>query len=155
MKTLLFALCLLIALPVAAQHQAPPGADPSLVKPLQERKDVLSWKLLSQVELVKQKDRYVPQFATDVSALDQKQVKVQGFMMPLQMGDKQTHFVLSAMPQSCSFCLPGGPESLVEVKTRTPVKYTFDALVLSGKLSVLKEDPTGVFYRLTDAEPAK
>jgi hypothetical protein len=104
---------------------------------------------------VKQKDRYVPQFAADVAALDQKVVKVQGFMMPLQMGDKQSHFVLSAMPQSCSFCLPGGPESMVEVKTRTPVKYTFDAMVLSGKLSVLKEDPTGVFYRLTDAETAK
>jgi hypothetical protein len=44
---------------------------------------------------------------------------------------------------------------MVEVKTRTPVKYTFDAMVLSGKLSVLKEDPTGVFYRLTDAETAK
>ena len=152
-RTLL--LLLSFSLPAAAQHQAPPGADPTQFKPLEERKDVLSWKLLSQVELIKQKDRYVPRFAADVAALDQKQVKVQGFMMPLQMGDKQTHFVLSAMPQSCSFCLPGGPESLVEVKTKAPVKYTFDALVLSGKLSVLKEDPTGVFYRLTDAEPAK
>jgi hypothetical protein len=150
-----FLVLLSLSLPATAQHQAPPGTDPAQFKPLQERKDVLSWKLLSQVELVKQKDRYVPQFAADVAALDQKLVKVQGFMMPLQMGDKQTHFVLSAMPQSCSFCLPGGPESLVEVKTRAPVKYTFDALVLSGKLSVLKEDPTGVFYRLTDAEPAK
>jgi uncharacterized protein len=155
MRIRTFLVLLSLSLPATAQHQAPPGADPAQFKPLQERKDVLSWKLLSQVELVKQKDRYVPQFAADVSALDQKLVKVQGFMMPLQMGDKQTHFVLSAMPQSCSFCLPGGPESLVEVKTKAPVKYTFDALVLSGKLSVLKEDPTGVFYRLTDAEPAK
>ena len=155
MKTIVFFVFLLAALPAAAQHQAPPGIDPGQFKPLAERKDVISWKLLSQVELVKQKDRYVPSFAADVAALDQKQVKLQGFMMPLQMGDKQTHFVLSAMPQSCAFCLPGGPESLVEVKTRAPVKYTFDAMLLSGKLSVLKEDPTGVFYRLTDAEPAK
>jgi uncharacterized protein len=146
---------LAFSLPAAAQHQLPPGADPSQFKPLAERTDVLSWKLLSQVELVKQKDRYVPQFAAGVAALDQKQVKVQGFMMPLEMGDKQSHFVLSAMPQSCAFCLPGGPEGLVEVKTRTPVKYSFDALVLTGKLSVLKDDPTGVFYRLTEAEPAK
>ena len=36
-----------------------------------------------------------------------------------------------------------------------PVKYTFDAVVMSGKLTVLKDDPTGVFYRLTDAVPAK
>jgi uncharacterized protein len=143
------------SLPAAAQHQAPPGADPSQFKPLQERKDVLSWKLLSQVELVKQKDRYVPQFAADVAALDQKQVKVQGFMMPLQVGDKQSHFVLTAMPQSCAFCLPGGPESMVEVKSKTPVKYTFEAVVLSGKLTVLKDDPTGIFYRLTDAVPTK
>jgi uncharacterized protein len=146
---------LLLAFPVFAQHQAPPGVDPNQVQALPERKDILSWKMLSQVELVKQKDRYVPQFSKDVSALDQKEVKVQGFMMPLQMGDKQTHFVLSAMPQSCAFCMPGGPESMVEVKSKAAVKYTFEPVVLTGKLSVLKDDPTGVFYRLTDAVQSK
>ena len=144
-----------LAFPAIAQHQMPQGADPSGFKPLPERKDVVSWKTLSQVELVKQKDRYVPQFAKDVSALDQKEVKVQGFMMPLQVGDKQSHFVLTAMPQSCAFCLPGGPETMVEVKSKTPVKYTFEPVVLTGKMVILKDDPTGVFYRLTDAVPTK
>jgi hypothetical protein len=155
MKTLLLVLATL-AFPALAQHQMPPqGADPSGFKPLPERKDVVSWKTLAQVELVKAKDRYVPQFASNVTALDQKTVKMQGFMLPLQMGDKQSHFVLAAMPQTCSFCMPGGPESMVEVKMKTPVKYTFDAVILSGKLTVLKDDPTGIFYRLTDAEPSK
>ena len=155
MNKLLLAVLVAIATPALAQHQVPPGVDPNQFQPLPERKDVVSWKLLQKVELVKQKDRYVPQFANDVAALDQKEVKVQGFMMPLQVGDKQSHFVLSAMPQSCAFCLPAGPEGMVEVKTKTPVKYTFDAVVVSGKLSVLKDDPTGVFYRITDAVPAK
>lgn len=155
MNKILLAVLLAFAAPAIAQHQVPPGVDPNQFKPLPERKDVLSWKTLSQVELVKQKDRYVPQFAKDVSALDQKEVKVQGFMMPLQVGDKQSHFVLTAMPQSCAFCLPGGPESMVEVKSKTPVKYTFDAVVLTGKLTVLKDDPTGIFYRLTEAVPTK
>jgi hypothetical protein len=146
---------LLIAAPAWAQHPMPQGADPSQFKPLPDRNDVVSWKLLAQVELVKQKDRYVPQFAKDVSALDQKQVKVQGFMMPLQVGDKQSHFVLTAMPQSCAFCLPGGPESMVEIKSKVPVKYTFEPVVLTGKMAILKDDPTGVFYRLVDAVPAK
>jgi len=144
-----------LAFPALAQHQMPQGADPNAFKPLAERKDVVSWKTLAQVELVKTKDRYVPQFASNVTSLDQKQVKVQGFMLPLQMGDKQSHFVLAAMPQTCSFCMPGGPESMVEVKTKAPVKYTFDAVVLSGKLTVLKDDPTGIFYRLTEAESTK
>jgi hypothetical protein len=155
MNQILLAVLLAFAVPAIAQHQVPPGADPNQFKPLPERKDVVSWKTLSQVELVKQKDRYVPQFAKDVAALDQKEVKVQGFMMPLGVGDKQSHFVLTAMPQSCAFCLPGGPESMVEVKSKTPVKYTFDAVVLTGKLTVLKDDPTGIFYRLTDAVPSK
>jgi len=145
----------LLALPALAQHQPPQGMDPNQFKPLPDRNDVVSWKVLSQVELVKEKDRYVPKFASDVAALDQKQVKVQGFIMPLQMGDKQSHFVLTAMPQSCAFCLPGGPESMVEVKSKAPVKYTLEPVVLTGKLSILKDDPTGVFYRLTDAVPAK
>jgi len=138
--------------PGAPQTGLAPGMDPSQVKPLPERKDVVSWKLLAQVELVKMKDRYVAQFSTSVSSLDKKNVKVQGFMVPLEMGDKQTHFILAAMPQSCAFCMPGGPEQLVEVRTSKPVKYTFDPVVLSGKLAVLTDDPTGVFYRLTDAQ---
>ena len=154
MNKFLLSVLVALALPAFAQHQMPQN-DPSQFKPLPERKDVVSWKTFSQVELVKQKDRYVPQFAKEVAALDQKEVKVQGFMMPLEVGDKQSHFVLSAMPQTCAFCLPGGPESMVEVKSKTPVKYTFDAVVVSGKLMVLKDDPTGVFYRITDAVPAK
>ena len=146
----------LISFPAAAQHDAPPGMDPNApLKPLEERKDIVSWKTFAQVELVKQKDRYVPQFSSNVAALDRKDIKVQGFMMPLEMGEKQTHFVLSAMPSTCAFCLPGGPESLVEVQMKKPVKYTFDALVITGRLAVLKDDPSGIFYRLTDAEQAK
>ena len=132
----------------SAVAQTPP-------QPLPERKDVVSWKLLAQVELVKVKDRYQPQFSSGVAALDAKEVKIQGFMMPLEMGDKQSHFILSATPQDCSFCMPGGPESLVEVKTKTPMAYGVAPVVLSGKLAVLKSDPTGVFYRLTDAVLSK
>ena len=140
------------ATPPAAS--APGAIDPSF-KPPAERKDVVSWRLLAQVELVKVKDRFQPQFSAGVAALDAKEVKLQGFMMPLEMGDKQSHFILSATPQSCSFCMPGGPESLVEVKTRKPMAYGMEPVVLTGKLAVLKDDPTGVFYRLTDAVPAK
>jgi hypothetical protein len=142
MKRALFAILVLAAVSVAAQT-------------LPDRKDVVSWKLLAQVELVKVKDRFQPQFSAGVAALDAKEVKVQGFMMPLEMGDKQSHFILAAAPVDCAFCMPGGPESLVEVKTKQPLAYGMAPIVLSGKLAVLKDDPTGVFYRLTDAVPVK
>ena len=40
---------------------------------------------------------------------------------------------------------------MVEVIAKTPVKYGFEPIVVSGKFAVLKDDPTGVLYRLTDA----
>jgi hypothetical protein len=152
MNRLLLAL-VFFAVPAFAQHQPPPSA-PAAMQPLPERKDVVSWKTLAQVELIKQKDRYVPQFSSNVAALDKKDVKVQGFMMPLETGDRQSHFVLSAMPTTCSFCMPGGPEAMVEIKMKKPVKYTFEPIVVTGKLAVLKDDPTGVFYRIVDAVQA-
>ena len=120
-------------------------------KPLPELKGVVSWKTLGEVKPVKQKDKFVPEFAKSVASLDKKEVKLQGFMMPLDMGEKQQRFMLSALPPSCSFCLPGGPEQLVEVQAKSAVKYGFEPILLTGKLAVLKDDPMGLYYRLTDA----
>ncbi len=129
-------------------EQIPPGAAP---KPLPEMKGVVSWKTLAEVQTIKQKDKFVPEFSTGIAALDKKEVKLQGFMMPLEMGDKQKRFILTSMPPSCAFCMPGGPDQLVEVQAKSPVKYGFEPIVLSGKLTVLRDDPMGLYYRLTDA----
>ena len=133
----------------AMDMSQPPSQD--MYKPLPELKGVVSWKTLGQVTPVREKDRFVPQFSKDVSSLDKKEVKLQGFMMPLDMGEKQKRFLLVAMPPSCSFCLPGGPDQLVEVQAKSPVKYGFEPIVLTGKFVVLKDDPMGLYYRLTDA----
>lgn len=165
-RTAVFAAVLASALALAAgtsalaqstnkfgQHEVPPGVPPEAMKPLVEKPGVVSWKTLAQVDLIKQKNRYVPQFSDSVNALNRKNVKVQGFMLPLSVGDKQTHFVLASTPQTCNYCLPGGPEAFVEVRSKKPVKYTFEPIVMSGRMEILREDPTGVFYRLTEALP--
>lgn len=136
---------------VWAQSGKPDAAPPMAMKPLPELKGVVSWKTLAEVQTVKQKDKFVPQFSSTISALDKKEVTLQGFMLPLDTGDRQKRFILTAMPPSCAFCLPGGPDQLVEVQAKTPVKYGFEPIVVTGRLVVLKDDPMGLFYRLTDA----
>ena len=118
---------------------------------LPERPDVVSWKALAQVEPVKQGDRMVPQFAKPVLALDAREQRVQGFMIPLDLGDRQKHFLLSAVPPHCGFCLPAGPEAIVEVKSKDGVPYAITPIVVSGRFAVLKDDPNGILYRLSDA----
>lgn len=117
--------------------------------------DVVSWNTFAQVELERSSNRIAPRFSAALAALDQKEVKVQGFMLPLDVGEKHALFILSAMPPTCAFCMPGGPEAVVEVRAKRPLAYTDNAVTVSGRLSVLKDDPTGIFYRLTDAVPAK
>jgi uncharacterized protein len=80
---------------------------------------------------------------------------VQGFMMPLDASERQHHFILSSVPTTCSFCIPAGPEGLVEVRATSPVRYSIDPVVVEGRLAVLENDPYGLFYRLTDARPAR
>lgn len=117
--------------------------------------EVVPWKTFAQVQLTKSSDGFTPRFAQEIADLDQKQVKVQGFMLPLESGERHVFFILSAVPPTCSFCMPGGPEAVVEVRAKRGLAYTDNAVVVKGRLSVLKSDPTGIFYRLTEAEPAK
>jgi hypothetical protein len=105
------------------------------------------------VQLKPERARVVPTFPPAVQALNEKTVKVQGFMLPLEPGERQRHFLLSAVPTTCSFCVPAGPEGLVEVRTRTPVRYTVDAITVEGRMAVLANDKYGLLYRVTEAEP--
>ena len=123
--------------------------------PIQDRSDVLPWSVLTAVKTKVEKNRVLPVFTTNIAALDKKSQRVQGFMMPLEPGEKQKHFLLSSVPLSCSFCTPGGPESMVEVKTKTPVKYSLEVVVVEGQFAVLNDDPYGLYYRMTDAVAIK
>jgi hypothetical protein len=116
-----------------------------------DKRPALSWVALGQVGIVKQQDRFVPQFPKEVVSLEHKEVKLQGFMMPLDAAAKQQRFLLTAVPSDCGFCMPGGPEQLVEVQAKSGMKYVLDAIVVSGKLALLRDDANGLFYRLTEA----
>ncbi len=123
--------------------------------PLAARTDVVPWSVLTAVKTKNEKNRILPVFNLDQMALNQKTQRIQGFMMPLDPGEKQKHFLLSSVPLTCAFCLPGGPESMVEVKTKTPVKYSMEPVVVEGRFLVLNDDSYGLYYRITDASSVR
>ena len=124
-------------------------------KPLQERADVLSWNMLADVKTKIVKGSIIPVFNATQMALNQRSQRVQGFMMPLDPGERQKHFLLSSVPLNCGFCTPGGPESMVEVRTKIGVKYSMEPVVVEGNFQVLVNDQFGVYYRIVDANPVK
>ena len=162
------ALCFALSLGVAATAQtlssplgAPAGQGAgthgagSPFAPLQPRNDVVAWSVLTDVKTKTEKNRILPIFNASQTALNQKTQRIQGFMMPLEPGSSQRHFLLSSVPLTCSFCTAGGPESMIEVRTKTPVKYGMEPVVVEGKFSILNDDTYGLYYRMTDAVSVK
>jgi len=154
-------LLLTVANPAAPQSPSTAGnrgmalpIDPQLLNDLPEIKGIVSWKVLGQVKTAQVGQRFVPEFAAEIRKLDQQDVKLQGYMMPIAAGEKHDHFLLTMRPVDCPFCLSVGPEYIVEVKAKTSIKHSYEPVVLAGRLNVLRDDPYGLYYRLTEAQLA-
>jgi hypothetical protein len=108
------------------------------------------WEILQQAKTVQRPDKkFGPVFTRDIQALDQREVKIYGFMMPLDQARMQKRFLIASFPPHCAFCLPGGPESMVEVVADKAVEFTYEPIVVAGRMAVLQDDV--VYYRLTNA----
>jgi hypothetical protein len=119
---------------------------------LHELSGVLPWKTLADGVGVRLKDGlYQLTVADQVKALSGSNVKLQGFMLPLEQKKEQQHFLLTANPPTCFFCLPGGAESIVEVKCVKPVPFILDPIVMKGRLEVVENHEFGLIYRMTQA----
>ena len=145
------ALALLAPASIAQVPQAP--HDP-LTSMLPDAKGALAWSLLGKTSIRKRDNKLGPDFPQALKPFNGKTVKVQGYVLPLEAGQSQKRFLLSAWSPSCPFCLTAGPEAMVEVKAKSAVAYALEPVVVQGRLELLDNDPAGLFYRLVDAEPA-
>ncbi len=115
----------------------------------------ITWQMLSKVtmEFVDDGANYVVKFSDEIKALNGKYVKIGGFMVLTAISEDNRNFLLSQVPAGqCFFCGSGGPTSLIEIVQRESVEPTFEMIAVTGKLSVLENDPYGLFYRITDAK---
>lgn len=118
------------------------------------------WKTLAKITYVKEYNELMgfkvdkPVFSPEIKALEGKTVTVRGFIIPTEGYKSHTEFIFSAFPYSmCFFCGGAGPETVMEVKTKTPVKYTAEAVTLRGVLKLNADDINRLMYFLEEAEP--
>lgn len=146
------------ALSPAHAQTAAPGAvaaphDPSKSM-LPDARGAVPWSLLTTATIRMNKGKLGPAFPEALRPLDGKTVKLQGYILPIEAGQTHRYFLLSAWSPTCPFCQTAGPEAVVEVRARSAVKYSMEPVVVEGRLMLLENDPSGVFYRLLDAAPA-
>jgi uncharacterized protein len=118
---------------------------------LLEASGVVPWHALAKVSIEPGDGKPRLKFGDSVNDLNGRTITLRGYITPLQFGSDQKHFILSPKPPACAFCMPGGPDEMVEVFTRTPVKYSINPVTVAGTFALLQNDPGGLFYRLADA----
>ena len=140
----------LAALPAFAQAPAPKGLQVPGGGTMASPAGTVPWEILQQAKTVqKAEKKFGPEFTPEIRKFDKQVVKIYGFMMPLDQSREQKRFLLASFPPHCAFCMPGGPESMIEVIADKPVEFTYEPLVMRGRLAVLDDDI--VYYRLTGA----
>lgn len=120
----------------------------------------ISWNLLEQTRLNDRTDPKTkmiytrPTFPPRIQALGGKPIKVAGWMMPLENGSRQRHFVLLAYPPGCPFHMHALPNQFIEVYATVPVRVDgINPTVVTGTLELTGQDESGIFYRLRNAGP--
>lgn len=120
------------------------------------------WKTLSKISFKKQFDEYLgfkvdmPVFHEEVKALENKEITLRGYIIPVEGYKSHKEFIFSAFPYaSCFFCGGAGPETVMEVVALEGIKYTTDPIVIKGKLKLNEKDINSLMYKLVDVKKVK
>lgn len=155
--TFFVALLAAAAMMQPAQAQRASGLQPSedVWQPAATPRGGVSWELLESTEEISRVEYGLtyskPNFPNQVKALAGKTIKVNGYMLPLQNGARQSHFVLLAYPPDCPFHLNPAPDQFIEVRTSSPVAVANGVVTVEGRLVLSGEDESGIFYQMTNA----
>ena len=120
------------------------------------------WKTLEKITYKKQYDELmgfkidIPVFSKPIKDLENKEITVKGYIIPVEGYKSHKEFIFSAFPYNmCFFCGGAGPETVMEVEAAEPVEYTAEQIVLKGTLILNDSDINRLMYLIKDARMVK
>ena len=96
-----------------------------------------------------------PQFGEKVRALEDKEIEIRGYMIPVN--PNENIYVLSANPMAaCFFCGGSGPESIIQLKLKNPKRFATDEIwSVRGTLKLNTDNIDELNYILQATEVIK
>lgn len=112
----------------------------------------IPWSDLMSARIRYLEDSVSVNFPASVRQHAKKEIKLSGFMMPLDPDVLQRRFLLTSNPPSCFFHIPGGPAGAVEVFAPDGIEASWNPITVEGRFELLDTNEYGVIYRLQDAK---
>jgi hypothetical protein len=115
------------------------------------------WRVLAEVSFKPITDKNglgveKPFFSDHLKSFHGKKVKLKGYIVPLNEVDGAATLMLSSLPfNTCYFCGGAGPETVLEIETTQPIKFSTKAIIIEGILMLNDSDPDHHIYILKSA----
>jgi len=97
-----------------------------------------NWDIIGGVDFktVKETEMYAV-FNNDIKKHAGKPFELEGYIVPIKDGMKQTKFMLSTLPiNQCFFCGKNGVPIMVMVELTEPIKFTYQTVKIKGTLKL-------------------
>ncbi|ALL07704.1 hypothetical protein QG516_20340 [Pedobacter gandavensis] len=126
MKRFLLAILLFTGFAVKAQH----NPDDQILSD--------NWDVVGGVDfkIVKDSEMYAV-YSPEIKKHANKTFELEGYIVPIKDGMKQTKFMLSTLPiNQCFYCGKNGVPIMVLVEMTEPIKFTYKTIVVKGTLKL-------------------
>ncbi|MBB2150721.1 hypothetical protein [Pedobacter gandavensis] len=126
MKRFLLAILLFTGFAVKAQH----NPDDQILSD--------NWDVVGGVDfkIVKDSEMYAV-YTPEIKKHANKTFELEGYIVPIKDGMKQTKFMLSTLPiNQCFYCGKNGVPIMVLVEMTEPIKFTYKTIVVKGTLKL-------------------
>jgi len=97
-----------------------------------------NWDVIGGVDfkIVKDTEMYAV-YNNNIKKYANKPFELEGYIVPIKDGMKQTKFMLSTLPiNQCFYCGKNGVPIMVMVELTEPVKFTYQTIVVKGTLKL-------------------
>lgn len=97
-----------------------------------------NWDVIGSVDFktVKETEMYAI-FGPEIKKYANKPFELEGYIVPIKDGMKQTKFMLSTLPiNQCFYCGKNGVPIMVMVELVEPVKFTYQTVKIKGTLKL-------------------
>lgn len=119
-----------------------------------DHSDDLRWVSFHDAKIVADDARgiYKATFSPALARMEGRPLDITGYMLPVEPTTHSAHFILTRRSTGCPFCPPNEPTEAIEVFAAAPVDYTQAPVTLQGRLHLVGQSQTGLFYRLDQAK---
>lgn len=97
-----------------------------------------NWDIVGGVDFKIVKDTEMQAiFSPEIKKHSGKQFELEGYIVPIKDGMKQTKFMLSTLPiNQCFYCGKNGVPIMVLVEMSAPIKFTYKTVTVKGTLKL-------------------